>query len=159
MRPPEEPAFLPTRLWDKHVPKWRDAPPPVKLNKQLQDALTEMMKKVSGSPQVAPHDIGNVSELGYVSVDSKIHLRKGKYRRYSEEMEQRIIEGEKNRMPIVPHLACTHPAGRQGDLPVHGVTSPVTTRATTWPSAGTTNRPVTTCDKWASATSWTERTA
>ena len=97
MHPPEEPAFLTTRLWDKHVPKWRDAPPPVKLNKQLQDALTEMMKKVSGSPQVAPHDIGNVSELGYVSVEGKIHLRKGKYRRYSEEMEQHIIEGEKNR--------------------------------------------------------------
>jgi hypothetical protein len=85
MHPPEEPAFLTTRLWDKHVPKWRDAPPPVKLNKQLQDALTEMMKKVSGSPQVAPHDIGSVGELGYVSVESKIHLRKGKYRRYSED--------------------------------------------------------------------------
>jgi hypothetical protein len=96
MHPPEEPTFLTTRLWDKHIPKWRDAPPPAKLDKRLEDALTEMVKQVSGSPQVAPHDIGSVSELGYVSVESKIHLRKGKYR-YSEETEQRIIDGEMNR--------------------------------------------------------------
>jgi hypothetical protein len=93
-QPPDDQSFLTTRLWDKHVPKWRDAPKPVKLDKQLQDALTEMMKKVSGSARVAPHNIDSVAELGYVSMESKIHLRKGKYRRYSEEMEQRIVESE-----------------------------------------------------------------
>jgi len=64
----------------------------VKLDKQLQDALTEMMKKVSGSAGVAPHNIDSVAELRYVSMESKIHLRKGKYRRYSE--EKSIIESE-----------------------------------------------------------------
>lgn len=91
-QPPDDQSFLTTRLWDKHVPKWRDAPKPVKLDKQLQDALTEMMKKVSGSTRVAPHNIDSVAELGYVSMERKIHLRKGKYRRYSEEMEERIID-------------------------------------------------------------------
>ena len=66
----------------------------MKLDKQLQEALKEMMKNVSASPRVAPHNIDSVAELGYVSMESKIHLRKGKYRRYSEEMEQRIIESE-----------------------------------------------------------------
>jgi hypothetical protein len=93
-QPPDDQSFLTTRLWDKHVPKWRDAPKPAKVDKDLHDALTEMMKKVSGSASVAPHNIDSVAELGYVSIESKIHLRKGKYRRYSEEMEQRIIESE-----------------------------------------------------------------
>ena len=54
----------------------------------------EMMKKVSGSQQVALTYIGSVSELGYVSMESKIHLRKGKYCRFSEETERSIKEGE-----------------------------------------------------------------
>jgi hypothetical protein len=53
-----------------------------------------IMKKVPGSQQVAPHNIGSVSELGYVSMESKIRLRKGKYRRFSEETERSIKEGE-----------------------------------------------------------------
>jgi hypothetical protein len=36
-----------------------------------------------------------MDELSYVTMESKIHLRKGKWRRYSPEMEQRIIDGEK----------------------------------------------------------------
>ena len=92
-RPPDDEAFLTTRLWDKHVPKWRDEPPPIKLSKELQDALTGIMKKVSGSQQIAPHNIGSVSELGYVSMESKIHLRKGKYCRFSEETERSIKDG------------------------------------------------------------------
>jgi len=92
--PPDDAAFLTTRLWDKHVPKWRDEPPPIKLSKELQDTLMGIMKKVPGSQQVAPHNIGSVSELGYVSMESKIRLRKGKYRRFSEETERSIKEGE-----------------------------------------------------------------
>ena len=61
---------------------------------RIQDALKQMMKKVSASARVASHNIDSVAELGYVSMERKIHLRKGKYRRYSEEMEQRIIESE-----------------------------------------------------------------
>ena len=92
--PPDDQTFLTTRLWDKHVPKWRDAPPPVKLNKQLQDAIMEIMQKVSASQEVPPHNIASVSELGYVSKQGKIPLSKGKYHRYSEELEQRIIADE-----------------------------------------------------------------
>lgn len=92
--PPDEATFLVTRLWDKHVPKWRDDTPPVMLNQQLQNALTEMVKLVSNSSQVPPHNVENVSELGYISMESRIHLRKGKWRRYPEELEQRIVADE-----------------------------------------------------------------
>jgi hypothetical protein len=92
--PPDDRTFLTTRLWDKHVPKWRDAPPPVKLNKQLQDAIMEMMQKVSASQEVAPHNLASASELAYVSKEHKIPLVKGKYHRYSEELEERIIADE-----------------------------------------------------------------
>ncbi len=92
--PPDDQAFLTTRLWDKHVPKWRDEPPPVKLPKQLQDALMQIMKETRESQEVSPHNVASVSELGYVHMETTIPLRKGKYRRYPEELEQRIIEDE-----------------------------------------------------------------
>jgi hypothetical protein len=93
--PPDDTCFLTTQLWDKYTPKWRNAPPPVKLNEQLQRALMEAVNKLSESADVPPHNLGSVGELGYVSREHKIHLRRGKWRRYSQEMEQRIIDSEK----------------------------------------------------------------
>jgi len=90
--PPDDTSFLTTRLWDKHTPKWRDAPAPAKLNKQLQDALMDAVKKLSESEDVAPHNLDSTSELSYVKIERKIHLRRGKWRRYSPEVEQRIID-------------------------------------------------------------------
>lgn len=92
--PPYDLSFLTTRLWDKHVPKWRDAPKLVKCDKKRQDAFEELFKNVSASARVAPHNVDSVAELGYVSMERKVNLRKGKYRRYSKEIEQHIIESE-----------------------------------------------------------------
>jgi hypothetical protein len=44
------------------------------------------------------HDAQSMEELSYVTMESKIHLRKGKWRHYSPEMERRIIDGEKERV-------------------------------------------------------------
>jgi hypothetical protein len=92
--PPDDTSFLTTQLWDKHTPKWRNAPAPVKLNEQLQGALREAVKKLGESSEVPPHNLGSVVDLDYVKMEHKIHLRRGKWRRYSEEMEMRIIESE-----------------------------------------------------------------
>jgi hypothetical protein len=81
----------------KHAPKWRNAPAPVKLNKQLQDALMDVVKRMDQSAEVRPHNLASLGELDYVKVEHKIHLRRGKWRRYDPDMEQRIIESEKER--------------------------------------------------------------
>jgi hypothetical protein len=95
--PPEDTSFLTTQLWDKHMPKWRNAPAPVKLNKQLQDALMEAVKKMDESSESRPHSLGSASELDYVKVERKIRLRRGKWHRYCPKMEQRIIDSEKDK--------------------------------------------------------------
>jgi hypothetical protein len=92
--PPDDTSFLTTQLWDKHTPKWRNPPAPVKLNEQLQRALREAVKKLGESSEVPPHNLGSVGDLDYVKMEHKVHLRRGKWRRYSEEMEMRIIESE-----------------------------------------------------------------
>jgi hypothetical protein len=92
--PPDDQTFLTTRLWDKHVPKWRDDPKPVTINKHLQDAIMQVMKQTAAAPQVVHHNLASVSELRFLSMQGKIPLRKGKYHRYSEDLEQRIIADE-----------------------------------------------------------------
>ena len=57
----------------------------------------EVVNKLSESADVPTHNLGSVGELGYVSEEHKIHLRRGKWRRYSQEMEQRIIDSEKDK--------------------------------------------------------------
>src|ERR1035438_5894200 len=57
------------------------------LNEQLQRALRDAVKKLGESSEVPPHNLGSVGDLDYVKMEHKIHLRKGKWRRYSEEME------------------------------------------------------------------------
>ena len=94
--PPDDPTFLTTQLWDKHTPKWRDAPPPVQLSEQLQGALMEAIKKLDES-ESRSHDLSSVGELNYVKMEHKIRLRRGKWRRYSPEMEARILESEKDK--------------------------------------------------------------
>ncbi len=54
----------------------------------------EVVNKLSKSSEVQPHDLRSIDQLGYVSMEHKIHLRREKRRRYSEEMEQRIIASE-----------------------------------------------------------------
>jgi hypothetical protein len=95
--PPDDQTFLTTRLWDAHHPKWRDEPGPVKLPKQLQDAIMEVVNKVSGAPPAAHHNITSVKELDYVSMHGTTSLQKGKYHRFSEDLEQRIIESENDK--------------------------------------------------------------
>lgn len=94
--PPEDTSFLTSQLWDKHTPKWRTAPPPVKLPEQLQHAIMEVVKNLDKSAEVAPHNLGSVAELNFLKVEHKIHLRRGKWRRYDPATEQRIIESEKS---------------------------------------------------------------
>jgi hypothetical protein len=88
--PPLDTSFLTTRLWDTYLPKWRNTGPPLVVNEQVQKALLDTINKIKESSK--PSDAQSMDELSYVTMESKIHLRKGKWRRYSPEMEQRIIE-------------------------------------------------------------------
>lgn len=66
--PPDDTSFT-TPLWDKHTPKWRNTPAPV--NKQLQDALMQAVKKMDESEEVWPHNLASTSEPGYVKMERK----------------------------------------------------------------------------------------
>jgi hypothetical protein len=93
--PPEDAAFLTTQLWDRYLPRWREPQPAADLDPQLQKALLDTIKKLSESPELRPHNERDMTKLDYVSMERKIHLRKGKWRRYSEDMERRIIESQR----------------------------------------------------------------
>ncbi len=94
--PPLDTTFLITRLWDTYLPKWRTSGPPPVVNEQIQKALLEIVNKIKDSSKPSG-GANSIEELSYVTMENKIHLRKGKWRRYSPELEQRIIDGEKNR--------------------------------------------------------------
>jgi len=66
----------------------------VKLPEQLQRAIMEVVKELDRSAEVAPHNLGSVAELNFLNVEHKIHLRRGKWRRYDPATEQKIIESE-----------------------------------------------------------------
>lgn len=91
--PPLDTSFLTTRLWDTYLPEWRNTGPAPVVNEQIQKALLDTINRIKESSK--PSDAQSMDELSYVTMESKIHLRKGKWRRYSPEMEQRIIDGEK----------------------------------------------------------------
>jgi hypothetical protein len=87
------------------------------LNEQLQRALRDAVKKLGESSEVPPHNLGSVGDLDYVKMEHKIHLRKGKWRRYSEEMEiattltQRLGTAINKAAPSIHDLKHDEPAG------------------------------------------------
>jgi hypothetical protein len=90
--PPLDTSFLTTRLWDTYLPKWRNTGPPPVVNEQIQKVLLDTINRIKESSK--PSGAQSLAELSYVTMESKIHLRKGKWRRYSPEKEQRIIDGQ-----------------------------------------------------------------
>ncbi len=93
--PPDDTSFLTTQLWDKYIPQWRTEPPPIQLNEQLQQAIKQMVDSIADSTEEPSRPIQSMEDLAFLSMQNKIFLSKGKYRRHSEEMEQRIIANEK----------------------------------------------------------------
>jgi hypothetical protein len=95
--PPVDTSFLTTRLWDTYLPRWRNTGPPPVVNEQIKKALMDTIKRLKEESQPRADGSAGIDEMSYVTMESKLRLRKGKWRRYSAELEARIIAGDANR--------------------------------------------------------------
>lgn len=93
-RPPDDTAFLATRMWDKYVPSWRTMPDPVDIDDPQYDhkSTAEALKNLTDSPEVVPHSETDIDKLSYVKLERTIRLGKGKWGKFSEKTVKRIME-------------------------------------------------------------------
>jgi len=94
--PPEDTTFLTTQLWDRYLPRWRSMGPSADLSPELRQSLLEQLKELTESEKLRPHNERDIDKLGYVTVQRRVYTRKGKWRRFSEEIEQRGCDEEQN---------------------------------------------------------------
>jgi len=92
--PPEDTSFLTTRLWDKHLPRWREIKlePKREHDPESERRTIEELKRLSESPDLRPHDERDIDKLNYVTVKRRVRIHKGKWLRFSEEQIQRMRE-------------------------------------------------------------------
>jgi hypothetical protein len=97
--PPEDISFLTTQLWDKYMPTWRSimSQPRRERDPETDKKLIEELDQLTESPELTTHDERDVDNLSYVTIYRDVRLRKGKWRRFSEESEQRMREAGKIR--------------------------------------------------------------
>lgn len=97
-QPPEDTSYLVTRLWDRYLPFWRG------FKQQPQDSrdpeadrkiVEEINTWVDGGPGIQSHDEDDVDRLDHVIISRRVMPRKGRWRRFSEEQEERAIEAQK----------------------------------------------------------------
>jgi hypothetical protein len=90
--PPEDVSFLTTKLWDKYLPRWREikAKPKPPRDPEADKKLIEEINTMTDSPDLQPHDERDMDKINYVTVIKSVKLRKGKWRRFSEESEQKM---------------------------------------------------------------------
>jgi hypothetical protein len=95
--PPEDTAFLTTRLWDKHLPGWREiaaAPKPAR-DPAEEKQLIEEINRQTDSPELEPHDEEDIDKLDYATVRRMVYPQKGRWLRFSVEQIERMVEHEK----------------------------------------------------------------
>ena len=88
--PPLDTSFLTTRLWDTYLPRWRSTGPPKILDEKMRKAMKDMLK-IFDESENAPGAPPSLDQLHYVTVKSSVRLRRGKWRRYSEDMETQML--------------------------------------------------------------------
>jgi hypothetical protein len=95
--PPEDTSYLVTRLWDKYLPLWRgfkeqpQSPCDPDADKKI---IEEINMWVDGGPGMQSHDEHDVDKLDHVTIKRSVMARKGRWRRFSEEQEERMREAE-----------------------------------------------------------------
>jgi len=90
--PPDDASFLTTKLWDKYLPRWREikASPKPPRDPEADKKLIEEINTMTASPDLLRHDERDMDKINYVTVIKSVKLRKGKWRRFSEESEQKM---------------------------------------------------------------------
>jgi hypothetical protein len=93
--PPADTSFLVTRLWDKHLPVWREhaAQPRVPEDKDKQRAIVDNMNRLKKeSRPIDPATRLTPEEIQFVQLERNVLLRKGKWRRFSPEVEAKALD-------------------------------------------------------------------
>jgi hypothetical protein len=101
--PPLDASFLTTQLWDKHSPSWRDivdcSPP--NLNKQLQDALVELINRFKDeSTPLDPEIQIPMEDIQQLTIEKQVSLRRGKWWRFSPEIEAKSTTRRSQSGPV-----------------------------------------------------------
>jgi hypothetical protein len=98
--PPDDAAFLVTRLWDQYLPGWRkmkDIPKPPR-DPEEEKRLIDEINRQTDSPELHPHDEHDIDKMDYATIRRMVHPKKGRWLRFSEEQIQRIEEHEKQKL-------------------------------------------------------------
>ena len=87
--PPEDTSFLVTRLWDRHLPKWRklkeERQPPDESTKK---ALLEIMRSVETAKDYGgPTAHLGMEDMQFAQMPRQVRRRKGKWERFGPEVE------------------------------------------------------------------------
>lgn len=95
--PPEDTSYLVTRLWDKYLPLWRglkEKPQEPHDPEADRKIIEEINMWVDGASEVQSQDEHDVDGLDAVVIRRSVMPRKGRWRRFSEEQEERMREAE-----------------------------------------------------------------
>lgn len=95
--PPDETEFLTTRLWDKYLPRWRQKISYMDIDDpEYQKKTLEVVNSLDESaPCVHPHDEHDVDKLDHVTVKRRVHSKKGKWLRFSQDVTEQILKDKK----------------------------------------------------------------
>jgi hypothetical protein len=95
--PPDETEFMTTRLWDKYLPRWRQKISYIDLDDpEYQKKTLELVNGFDeGAPGVQPHDENDVDKLDHVTIKRMVHLKKGKWLRFSQDVIEQILKDKK----------------------------------------------------------------
>ena len=98
--PPEDAAaFLTTRLWDRHLPGWREiaaAPKPPR-DPEEQKRLVEEINRQTDSPELEPHEEDDIDKMDYATIRRRVYPQKGRWLRFSEEQIERMLKHEEEK--------------------------------------------------------------
>ncbi len=92
-------AFLTTRLWDKHLPRWREiaAAPKAPRDPEEDRRMIETINRQTDSPELQPHDEEDIDKMDYATIRRMVHPQKGRWLRFSEDQIQRMLEHQKEK--------------------------------------------------------------
>jgi len=96
--PPEDAgAFLTTRLWDKHLPRWREiaAAPKAPRDPEEDRRIVAEINRQTDSSELQPHDEEDIDKMDYATIRRMVRPTKGRWLRFSEDQIQRMLEHEK----------------------------------------------------------------
>jgi hypothetical protein len=84
--PPEETDFLITRIWDKHLPRWRELKQKRSkeepLAKEKQEALVNLVNRTQKATPLGKDVVVPQEEIAHLTITRRVHMRKGKWNRF-----------------------------------------------------------------------------